>query len=157
MKKQFCSLYQEIIDSQDEKKMCVLGHVMKQAMFKLMDSSPALAKEYIDELEAVHWNNYLTAKESQDIVNMMTPKPNLAYNKWIELMNKFEFPTSKEGVYNDYALYTAMCMIFSDSETTLNKYVEQDYNKLFELIYHLAIDKLCDKDEKFNIRKYFLE
>jgi hypothetical protein len=33
-------------------------------MFKLIESSPTLAKEYLDELEAVNWNNYLTPKEA---------------------------------------------------------------------------------------------
>ena len=47
-----------------------------------------------------------------------------------------------------------MQMIYSDSYETLSKVVS-DKNQLFDLIYHLAIDKLKDKDKMFNIRKYF--
>jgi len=44
--------------------MQILGHVMKQAMFKIIETSPSLAKEYLDELEAINWTNYLTTKEA---------------------------------------------------------------------------------------------
>jgi len=86
MKKKFCSIFWDIIESQDEKKMQVLGHVMKQMMFKMIESSPTIAKEYLDELEAVNWNNYLTPKEAQDIISNMDPKPAWNLNKWKEEM-----------------------------------------------------------------------
>ena len=156
MKKKFCSMYWDIINSQDESKMKVLGHVMKQAMFKIIESSPSLAKEYLDELEAVNWINYLTAKEAQDILANMDPKPSWSFAKWKDEMGQHEFAVEVEEKYNEYALYITMCMILSDSSNTLLTLVP-DQKKLFELIYHLALDKLNDKDGKFNIRKYFLE
>ena len=156
MKKKFCSMYWDIINSQDESKMKVLGHVMKQAMFKIIETSPSLAKEYLDELEAVNWINYLTAKEAQDIVANMDPKPNWSFAKWQDEMGQHKFTTEVEEKYNEYALYITMCMILSDSGNTLTTLVP-DQKKLFELIYYLALDKLNDKDGKFNIRKYFLE
>lgn len=156
MKKKFCLMYQDIIDSQDEKKMRVLGHVMKQMMFKLIESSPTLAKEYLDELEAVNWNNYLTPKEAQDIISNMDPKPAWTLSKWKEEMQQHGFLLEMSENYNQCALYTTMCMIYSDSGQTLEKLIS-DQKKLFELVYHLALDKLNDKDGKFNIRKYFLE
>ena len=156
MKKQFCSMYWDIINSQDESKMKILGHVMKQAMFKIIETSPSLAKEYLDELEAVNWINYLTVKEAQDIIANMDPKPNWTFAKWKDEMIQHEFNTEVEEKYNECALYITMCMILSDSGNTLSTLVS-DQKKLFELVYHLALDKLNDKDGKFNIRKYFLE
>ena len=156
MKKKFCSMYRDIINSQDESKMQILGHVMKQAMFKIIETSPSLAKEYLDELEAVNWTNYLTTKEAQDILANMDPKPNWTFAKWKDEMVQHEFATQVEEKYNECALYITMCMILSDSGSTLSALVP-DQKKLFELIYHLALDKLNDKDGKFNIRKYFLE
>lgn len=129
---------------------------MKQAMFKIIETSPSLAKEYLDELEAVNWINYLTAKEAQDIIANMDPKPNWSFAKWKDEMGQHEFTTEVEEKYNEYALYVTMCMVISDSGSTLTPLVP-DQKKLFELIYHLALDKLNDKDGKFNIRKYFLE
>lgn len=156
MKKKFCSIFWDIIESQDEKKMQVLGHVMKQMMFKMIESSPTLAKEYLDELEAVNWSNYLTPKEAQDIISNMDPKPIWTLSKWKEEIQQHEFLLEVPENYNQCALYTTMCMIYSDSGQTLEKLIS-DQKKLFELIYHLALDKLNDKDGKFNIRKYFLE
>lgn len=149
-------MYWDIINSQDESKMKILGHVMKQAMFKIIETSPSLAKEYLDELEAVNWINYLTVKEAQDIVANMDPKPNWTFTKWKDEMVQHGFNTEVEEKYNECALYITMCMILSDSGNTLSTLIS-DQKKLFELIYHLALDKLNDKDGKFNIRKYFLE
>lgn len=129
---------------------------MKQAMFKIIETSPSLAKEYLDELEAVNWINYLTVKEAQDIVANMDPKPNWTFTKWKDEMVQHGFNTEVEEKYNECALYITMCMILSDSGNTLSTLIS-DQKKLFELIYHLALDKLNDKDGKFNIRKYFLE
>lgn len=46
-----------------------------------------------------------------------------------------------------------MSMIYTDSIDTLKKYVGG--NDLFEVIYDLAIDKLTDADENYNVKRYF--
>ena len=86
----------------------------------------------------------------------MDPKPNQTFAKWKDEMEQNQFPTEVIEKYNECALYVTMCMITSDSGNTLSALVS-DQKKLFELVYHLALDKLNDKDGKFNIKKYFLE
>ena len=63
MKKEFDTLYQSIIDSEDDKKMHVLGTVTKSMMYKFIDAYPQQAREYLDMLQAVKWHNYVTMKE----------------------------------------------------------------------------------------------
>lgn len=154
MKESFNTIYDHIISSEDRSKMKVLGGVTKAIMYRLMETNPSLAKEYIEQLESVKWDNYLTAKESETIVSNMEPKPSWTRNNWEALMEnhyKEEAP-----YYNSNALYTTMCMIASDSGETLQKIAGiNDKEQLFDLIHHLAIDKLKDKDKVFNIRKYF--
>lgn len=154
MKETFNKIYDHIIESEDKNKMKVLGNVTKSIMYRLLDTNPSLAKEYIEQLESVKWNNYLTAKESEQITSNMEPRPYWTRSNWegmIENHIKSESP-----YFNDNSLYTAMCMIASDSGETLQKVAGvTDKYALFDLIYHLAIDKLKDKDKMFNIRKYF--
>lgn len=152
MKEEFKNIYEYIIDSEDNSKMKVLGKVVKQIIYKMIENNPSLAKEYIEQLESVKWNNYLTDKEVENIVSNMNPKPYWSKNNWESMLDnriKEEAP-----YFNHNALYVAMSMISSDSGDTLQKVV-QDKESLFDLIYHLAIDKLKDKDKVFNIRKYF--
>ena len=152
MKEAFKNIYEYIIDSEDNSKMKVLGKVVKQIMYKMIENNPSLAKEYIEQLESVKWNNYLTDKEVENIISNMNPKPYWSKNNWESMLdNKLKEETP---YFNHNALYITMSMISSDSGDTLQKVV-QDKESLFDLIYHLAIDKLKDKDKVFNIRKYF--
>lgn len=152
MKETFDNLYNFIIESEDPKKMHMLGCVLKSMMYKLIDGNPGIAKEFIEKLEAVKWTNYLTAKEADYIVLNMDPKPVWSRNTWDTLIKNYI--KSDTPFYNEHALYVTMCMLSSDSGETL-KSVVPDAETLFGLIYKLAIDKLKDKDGKFNIRKYF--
>lgn len=156
MKEEFCSLYREIVESGDEQKMHMLGSVVKKMMNRYIDNNPTQAKEYIDTLKATRWKNYLTQKEATDIVQLMVPKPRWSYTEWSNETAKRNIDKSYEPVYNEYALYVAMCMVYSDHGKTLEKFGgglgEID---MYALCYDLARDLLMDEDGAFCIRKYF--
>ena len=80
LKKKFDELYNFIISSSDTGKMKMLGWVMKAMMYDTIDAHPQHADEYLAILESVKWDNYLTEKEAETIVNAMSPTP-----KWISL------------------------------------------------------------------------
>lgn len=157
MKEEFKSLYDYIIHSDDEEKMHVLGKITKDMMCKLIDNNPQQAREYLDMLQSVKWNNYVTAREAESLIADMKPKPNWSRATWDNAMKSFDLPTSEEPYYNDSALYLTMCMILSDSGDTINKLLGENANTetVFKAIYHLALDKLKDKDGVFDIRWYF--
>ena len=160
MKEEFKKLYDYIINSEDPEKMHVLGKVTKDMMCKFIESYPQWAREYLDTLQSVKWNNYVTPKEAEDIVANMKPKPAWTHTAWEGMMTNFGFPMSEEPYYNDNALYVTMSMISSDSGDTIVSSmnangVNMDRDSLFKFIYHLALDKLKDKDHMFNLRNYF--
>ena len=68
-------------------------------------------------------------------------------------MKEHGYELDKEPYYNRCALWVTMNMKMSDSGETLAKYIAGD--KLFEAVYHLAVDSLTDKDGRFSVRKYF--
>lgn len=159
MKEEFRELYDYIIHSNDEEKMHVLGQVTKDMMCKFIDNHPQQAREYLDMLQSVKWNNYLTAKESDAIITEMLPKPLWNRTTWDSVMASMSYPTNEEPYYNDNALYVTMCMITSDSGNTLTTFLNsngiQSKDAMFKLVYSLALDKLKDKDGFFCIRSYF--
>ena len=160
MKEEFKELYEYIIHSNDEAKMHVLGKVTKSMMCKFIESAPQQAREYMEMLQSVKWNNYITLKEAEAIVENMTPKPAFNRTAWEARMDSLGYPKSDEPCYNDNALFVTMSMIASDSEETIigflnNIGVEMDKEYLFKFIYQLALDKLVDKDKMFSIRSYF--
>ena len=68
-------------------------------------------------------------------------------------MEQSGYELEMEPCFNRCALWVAMNMIMSDSSETLSKYVNS--GDLFKVVHELAMDKLCDKDNVFNIRTYF--
>ena len=68
-------------------------------------------------------------------------------------MEKHDFELEREPYYNSCAMFVTMNMIMSDSSDTLKKYVDEE--GLFEIVHDLALDKLMDRDGRFNIRSYF--
>lgn len=161
MKEEFLKLYDYIVNSEDPEKMHVLGRVVKSMMNRFIESYPQWAREYLDTLQAVKWRNYLTAKEAEQIVANMQPKPLWNRTAWEGMMTNLGLPMQDEPHYNQEALYVTMQMICSDDAETLMSYLGmQDLNNgnretLFKLVYKLALNKLCDKDKMFNIREYF--
>ena len=161
MKEEFLKLYDYIVNSEDPEKMHVLGQVVKSMMNRFIENYPQWAREYLDTLQAVKWCNYVTAKEAEQIVSNMIPKPLWNRTAWEGIMTNLGFPWQDEPYYNSEALYVTMQMICSDDgETLMSSLGMTDLSngnreKLFKLIYKLALNKLCDKDKMFNIREYF--
>ena len=154
MEEKFEELYSLIVCSENVEYMKTLGRVVKDMMHKFITNYPQQAKEYLEILESVKWKNYLTNKEAEEIVASMDPKPLWpSYTSWLAYMG---IPVQEEPYYNGAALFVTMNMIWSDSGSTLKHYMsDATEDNLKELIYALAVDKLKDKDNIFNIRKYF--
>ena len=153
MKTEFHALYNMMADSHDVANMRAFGNVHKEMMHWFIANKPEMAQEWIEKLSSIKWNNYLTSKEADNIVANMIPKAPWSREQWKTAMNQNGYALEKEPYYNSCALFVTMSMIMSDSGDTLNKYV--DDSRMFEVAHDLAIDKLTDRDKKFNIRHYF--
>lgn len=153
MKQEFNVLYNMMANSNNVAYMHVFGVVHKEMMEWMIANKPNEAQEWLEKLESIKWDNYLTPKEAEKIVSEMKPAAPWTREQWLSVMKQKGYDTEDEPYYNRCALWTTMNMIMSDSSETLGKYVNND--NLFSVVYDLAVDKLCDEDGKFSIRKYF--
>ena len=153
MKKEFYSLYNMMANSQKVENMRVFGNTHKEMMEWFITNKPDLAQDWIDKLESIKWHNYLSTKEAEKIVSAMNPKAPWTREQWKDAMEKHGLPLEEWPCYNRCALYVTMNMIMSDSSKTLSNFVQGD--NLFKMVYGLAVDKLKDQDEMFNVRVYF--
>ena len=125
-------------------------------MCDMIENHPQQAREYLNKLQSVKWDNYLTQQEATMIVSEMIPKPAWTHTAWEGAMRNLGHSLSEEPYYNENALYATMSMISSDSgETIISMMNNPDTNTYFKFVYKLALDKLKDKDGNFNIRSYF--
>lgn len=156
--KKFEELYSKMSTSSNVEDMKVFGNVMHKMFKYISERMPEKAEEYLEELCAIKWHNYLTKKEAEEIVGSMEPKTVWMTEQVKREIEAMGMPIEEMPYYNWCALYTTISMIASDSRETIKKYAlggEEDNKKLFNLCYHLALDKLKDKDGVFNIRTYF--
>lgn len=153
MKEKYLDLYEYMSNSRNPRNMMIFGKVMTSMMEDIIASSPSKADEYINRLESVKWDNYLSQSEADKIVANMNPKAPWSREQWKAAMEQHGFALEKWPCYNCNALMVTMEMIMSDSSSTLSKYI--DNGDMFKVVYELAVDKLTDIDKKFDIRKYF--
>lgn len=109
---------------------------------------------YQNQLQTVNQTNELqnSQRVAEKIVSDMNPRGPFSFDVWRQSMRRHEFALDKPMCYNEYALWVTMNMIMSDSSATLERYVGSD--KLFSVVYCLAVDHLTDIDGKFSIRGY---
>lgn len=163
IKQKFEMLYNTMATSNEPKYMDVFGEAMKAMLDDIIADKPELAQEYVEKLEAIEWNNYLTKKEAMEIVEGMNPAYFWNAESWLGNMEKSELCMEEKPYYNDYALFVAMNQVISDHGSTLASVLgkgsvnEIDTDKLINIAHRLAVDLLKDKDEVYNIRKYFLK
>lgn len=157
--KKFDELYAKMSASTNVDDMKLFGKVMREAILFLSERVPEKAEELIDKLCAIKWKNYLTKREADEIVSKMAPQPGMTKTQINTMLDDMGMPREEMPYYNEHALYAEICKVFSDSGETLAKYAFGDNvigaTEMFELVYHLALDKLKDKDGVYNIRKYF--
>lgn len=157
MMSSFDKLYNKMATSSEPKYMQVFGNTMRGMMKDMVELRPDVAQEYLDKLEAINWHNYLSKKEAVAIVNGMNPNGGWDISEWETMMESKGICTEEEPYYNQWAMYVAMNMVYSDSSATIAKIVDKPLSsdEMFDAIHLLALDKLKDKDGMFNIRSYF--
>ena len=156
MQQRFTMLYDTMAMSRKTENMKLFGSVMCDMMRSAIQKNPSEAQEWIEELAAIEWNNYLTPKEAEKIVSEMTPDAPWSREVWNKAMDSYNLEKEDKPYYNSCALWVTMNMVYSDDAKSLAKILNTEVENVpVEAYYLLAVDKLKDKDEKFNIRRYF--
>lgn len=162
MKKKWEELYHIMESSGNPQYMMLFGEVMKELMERSINMEPNFAEKMLEKLCAVKWRNYLTQAEAEAIVAQMNPEPTMKREMWERQLERLGMAFQEEPYYNRWALYATMMMKNSDDRTAIAKMMgktldEVTVDEMTVATHLLAIDSLHDQDEKFNVRKYFLE
>jgi hypothetical protein len=80
----FDELYGMMASSNNVKYMHVFGNTMRCMMEDMAAKHPELAQEYLDELCAIKWKNYLTKNEVSEIINEMNPPATWSKQNWLD-------------------------------------------------------------------------
>lgn len=159
MKNEFYALYNMMASSNKVEFMHVFGQVHKEMMEWMIANKPELAQEWLEKLESIRWNQYVTPKEADVIVAKMQPKGAWPREVWKQTMESFGLPLEEAPCYNRCALYVEMNKIYSDFgeeiAALLGKPLNANDSDIISACYKMALKNLKDKDHVYDIRKYF--
>ena len=151
-------LYEDMATSGNKEKMIAFGEAERGIFHKLAKEHPAIAQMWIDKLEAMHWKNYLSKAEAEEIASKLVNQNGRMGAHW----NYEAFKNAVEAVggkmsekpyYNCYALWVVANMLYSDHYESAKEFVpEAEMPRFF---YLEAVEKLKDVDRPKFVRKYF--
>lgn len=149
-----------MIEGTEHQKQMLKSQMVKLAV-RLNALDAAAVQEAMEVLEAMNWRNYLTAAEAKAIVADMQPKPAWpTYEVWKNRMDDADYEYSEKDIYNGYALFVVMNMVYSDSAQSICMVAGRNIKdiseeEMFGFVYSFALDKLKDEDGRFQVRRYF--
>lgn len=158
MIKRYLALYDDMASSGKKEKMVIFGNTDKWAFQKMAEISPKMAQCWLDKLEAILWNNYLSKAEADEIVAKFvnqdgTRGAHWNYDTFKSAVESLNGSMHDEPYYNCYALWVTANMLYSDHYKSVMEYVpKEDMPKFF---YTMAVEKLKDVDKARFVREYF--
>lgn len=158
MMDRYLELYEDMAESGMPEKMKIFGEAEKWAFGKMHELSPKTAEMWLDKLEAVHWNNYLSKGEAEEIIAKLINQDGARGAHWNydAFKNAVESLGGKmcdEPYYNCWALWVVANMLYSDHAQGVAMFVPKD--EMPKFFYTMAVEKLKDKDRPRFVRHYF--
>ena len=151
-------LYEDMATSGNRDKMIAFGNAQRWAFKKMTEIAPKEAQCWLDKLEAMQWNNFLSKREAEEITAKLINQNGMRGPHW----NYETFKNAVEGLggkmlekpyYNCYALWATANMRYSDNYNSAKEFVpETEMPKFF---YAMAVENLKDIDRTHFVREYF--
>lgn len=163
LQEKYESLYNEMANSNDIKKMKLFGSVLNEMMERAINHDTSFAEQEIEKLESMGWHQYLTQKEAKSIYDTFDSKYKWSYDVWEKALNSFDLELERKPYFNKYALWVTMNYIYLiHGETIAQKILETRLEEvstetMVGIVHALALDDLLNKDERFNVRDYFVK
>lgn len=166
MLERYEELYEDMATSNNKEKMMAFGEAEHWAFKRMQEISPKDAQCWLDKLEAMHWRNYLSKAEAEEIAAKLINQNGRVGAHW----NYEVFKNAVEALggkvydkpfYNCYALWATANMIYSDHAVSVAEDMgaaspEAVPNEKMALsMYRKAVEKLKDVDRTSFVRRYF--
>lgn len=166
VKERYLELYEDMAKSGQPEKMKVFGDAEKWVFDRVHERDEKLAAQWVDKLEAIHWHNYLSKAEADEIVSKLVNQDNSRGAHWTYDVFKTAVESlggrmKEEPYYNCYALWATANMLYSDhaqsvAEDMGHQSPAQVSNEKMALsMYKKAVEKLKDRDRPRFVRHYF--
>ena len=159
-------LYEDMATSGNKDKMTAFGEAERCMFKKLAKEHPAIAQMWLDKLEAMHWRNYLSKQEAEEIASHLVNQngrigAHWNYDTFKGAVESLGGKVYEKPYYNCYALWATANMIYSDHANSVaedmgaNSPEAVPNEKMALSMYRKAVEQLKDVDRPKFIREYF--
>ena len=159
-------LYEDMATSGNKDKMTAFGEAEQWAFRKMNEISPKDAQCWLDKLEAMHWKNYLSKHEADEIAAKLINQngrigAHWGYDTFKGAVESLGGKMAEKPFYNCYALWVTANMIYSDHAQSVAE--DMGYpnpeavpnEKMALSMYRKAVEQLKDVDRPKFVREYF--
>lgn len=159
-------LYEDMATSGNKEKMIAFGEAERNIFHKLAKEHPAIAQMWLDKLEAMHWKNYLSKHEADEITAKLINQngrigAHWNYDTFKNAVESLGGKVAEKPYYNCYALWATANMIYSDHANSVAE--DMGYpnpeavpnEKMALSMYRKAVEQLKDVDRPKFVREYF--
>ena len=159
-------LYEDMATSGNKDKMTAFGEAERSMFKRLAKEHPAIAQMWLDKLEAMHWRNYLSKQEAEEIASHLVNQngrigAHWNYDTFKGAVESLGGKVYEKPYYNCYALWVTANMIYSDHANSVaedmgaNSPEAVPNEKMALSMYRKAVEQLKDVDRPKFIREYF--
>lgn len=159
-------LYEDMASSGNKDKMVVFGDAERWAFKRMSELSPKDAQCWLDKLEAMHWKNYLSKQEADEIASHLVNQngrigAHWGYDAFKSAVESLGGKMYDKPFYNCYALWITANMIYSDHAQSVAEDMGASSpeavpnDKMALSMYRKAVEKLKDVDRPKFIREYY--
>lgn len=159
-------LFEKMVSEKKPKQMKIFGDAERYVFEDLAGAFPDKAESWLNQLEAICWDNYLSEKEMINIGKRLhnsdgTNGLHWNYDTFIRALQSLGGVVEEMPYYNSYALCAVANMVYSDHAKSISE--DMGYKSISEVsgekmalsCYRKAVEKLKDIDDNFRVRDYF--
>lgn len=166
LKSRYQYLYDLMASSRDPGKMQIFGRAEHYMFDKLAAANPQMAKDWLEKLEAVCWNNYVTESHAEKIAATIVNQdgsqgPHWSMDTFFSVVPKLGGQLDDEPYYNRYALWLVANAHYSDfarstaEDMGYSSPEEVPGEKMALSMYRKAVESLKDTDRLHYIADYY--
>ena len=166
LKERYKHLYDAMKQSKSVENMQVFGRADNYFFDWHAENNPSMAKKWLEMLEPVVWNNYLTADQAQELAAQIvnqdgTKGPHWPMDTFFSVVSKSGGSIEDEPYYNRYALWLVANAHYSDFAKSTSEDMgyqtvdEVPLEKMALSMYKKAVESLKDVDRSHYIANYY--
>lgn len=166
LKDRYKHLYDVMSQSGKVENMQTFGRADNYFFNWHAENNPSMAKKWLEMLEPVVWNNYLSMDMAQELANKIVNQdgskgPHWSMDTFFNVVPKLGGAIEDEPYYNKYALWLVANAHYSDFARSTSE--DMGYNTIDEVpadkmalsMYKKAVESLKDVDRSHYIANYY--